>query len=396
MEKDKQLLYSPLFLKYQADFEKNPRSRVFAPLAEIYRKIGMTDKAMEILSQGIRNHPAYVMGYMGLAFCYFDLKQFNLAYTTLRPFVEENRDNLRLQKLYADACLALFKKDEALETFKYLLFMNPRDKEVAAAVVLLEEEIEANHTVIHQPIVIAQEVFDEAPVIEINFATEKLGSSPKDDFDDWKTVNLKTNEIPDKEIIKTNWQVQAPIALHLETETEHRIDASNENTEEQDLEIEFQTENETLHTPVVTHTLVDLYCGQGHLEKALEILDKILILNPYDQRTLDKKNEILLLISPAENTDQYSEIELSSEALEDQEDDNDEIYLEENSISLEDEKIELTEEEGRQQLMDLIDEKVHLEVIDTKKRPDQAALQKKYHDFLAKIQKRALDYQSRI
>ena len=274
--------------------------------------------------------------------------------------------------------------------------MNPRDKEVAAAVVLLEEEIEANHTVIHQPIVIAQEVFDEAPVIEINFATEKLGSSPKDDFDDWKTVNLKTNEIADKEIIKTNWQVQAPIALHLETETEHRIDASNENTEEQDLEIEFQTENETLHTPVVTHTLVDLYCGQGHLEKALEILDKILILNPYDQRTLDKKNEILLLISPAENTDQYSEIELSSEALEDQEDDNDEIYLEENSISLEDEKIELTEEEGRQQLMDLIDEKVHLEVIDTKKRPDQAALQKKYHDFLAKIQKRALDYQSRI
>ena len=24
------------------------------------------------------------------------------------------------------------------------------------------------------------------------------------------------------------------------------------------------------NSPVVTHTLVDLYCGQGHLEKALE------------------------------------------------------------------------------------------------------------------------------
>ena len=57
MSKDKIQLLSPLFLKYQADYEKNPRSRVFAPLAETYRKLGMTDKAMEILSQGIRFHP---------------------------------------------------------------------------------------------------------------------------------------------------------------------------------------------------------------------------------------------------------------------------------------------------------------------------------------------------
>ncbi len=134
MSKDKIQLLSPLFLKYQNDFEKNPRSRVFAPLAEAYRKLGMTDKAMEILSNGIRFHPTYTMGYLGLAFCYFDLKQFNLAYSTLRPLLESSRDNIRLQKLFSEICIELGKKEEALETLKYLLFINPIDKTVGELV----------------------------------------------------------------------------------------------------------------------------------------------------------------------------------------------------------------------------------------------------------------------
>ena len=126
MSKEKTQLLSPLFLKYQADYEKNPRSRVFAPLAETYRKLGMTDKAMEILSQGIRFHPNYVMGYLGLAFCYFDLRQYSLAYNTLKPLIETSRNNIRLQKLFAEICLELGYKEEALDTFKY--FQGSRDR----------------------------------------------------------------------------------------------------------------------------------------------------------------------------------------------------------------------------------------------------------------------------
>ena len=154
MEKENKLLFSSLFLKYQADFEKNPKSRVFAPLAEIYRKVGMTEKSMEILSQGLRIHPTYLMGYLGLSFCYYDLKQYNLAYTTLRPFVEENRDNIRLQKLYSKICIAIAKKDEALETLKYLLFINPRDREIANDVQELERELDKLSENIHRPILL--------------------------------------------------------------------------------------------------------------------------------------------------------------------------------------------------------------------------------------------------
>ena len=159
MSKEKTQLLSPLFLKYQADYEKNPRSRVFAPLAETYRKLGMTDKAMEILSQGIRFHPTYIMGYLGLAFCYFDLRQYSLAYNTLRPLVETSRDNIRLQKLFAEICLELGYREESLDTFKYLLFINPRDKEVAMQVATLESLIEEHYKPVHQPIYIPESEF---------------------------------------------------------------------------------------------------------------------------------------------------------------------------------------------------------------------------------------------
>ncbi len=347
MEKENKLLFSSLFLKYQADFEKNPKSRVFAPLAEIYRKVGMTEKSMEILSQGLRFHPTYLMGYLGLSFCYYDLKQYSLAYTTLRPFVEENRDNIRLQKLYSKICIAMAKKDEALETLKYLLFINPRDREIANDVQELERELEKLSENIHRPILLV----DNSPVdIEddiSSFQIEKLISVPKNDYDDWVSVNLGAAE--KEEPVLVEQLNEEPEEIILKAKPELKII-------EQD------------NSPVVTHTLVDLYCGQGHLEKALEVLEKILILNPNDKRTIEKKFEIQKLISPKE----------------------------ERSTIVEEQVHTKTEEAGRKQLMDLIDEHVN---IDEKIIPPQknlVGLEKKYKMFLKKIHKRALDYQARI
>jgi tetratricopeptide (TPR) repeat protein len=223
MTKSKLQLLSPLFLKYQSEFEKNPRSRVFAPLAEAYRKLGMTDKAMEILSQGIRFHPTYVMGYLGLAFCYFDIKQFNLAYSTLRPLLETNRDNLRLQKLFADICLELGKREEALEALKYLLFINPRDKDVSSLVVTIEREIDERYQTSHKPIIIPEKDLSAEDVNDQNLALfniEKLSTSSeseKNDFNDWMTVDLNSNEKKESSLneskaknseIFENWKVK--------------------------------------------------------------------------------------------------------------------------------------------------------------------------------------------
>jgi tetratricopeptide (TPR) repeat protein len=107
-----------LFEKYSKIFEANPHSTVFAPLAECFRKMGRKDKALSLLREGIKNHPDYLLGYLGLAQCYFELEQLNLAYNTLRPLIEKNRENIRLQRLFAKICEGTNHETEALESYK--------------------------------------------------------------------------------------------------------------------------------------------------------------------------------------------------------------------------------------------------------------------------------------
>lgn len=413
MSKDKIQLLSPLFLKYQSDFEKNPRSRVFAPLAETYRKLGMTDKAMEILSQGIRFHPTYVMGYLGLAFCYFDLKQYHLAYTTLRPLTENHRDNLRLLKLFADVCLELAKTEEALETLKYLLFINPKDKVVAGLVVELEKEVEERYRPQHRPIVIDEKELTHVRELKADskeelFELDILSPSnikKSDRYDDWMTVDLnQESKLPadQNEKIHTSpevtsydhWNVKKINQVHEvisspfvpdskdDVEDLRTYDVPLELERESDLDEHLETQSKKeVSAPIVTHTLVDLYCGQGHIDKALEVLEKILLLNPKDTKTINKIKELKTLVQPSEfKIEEIEEIE-DLEDLEDLED--------------------ASEEDGRRHLMNLIDEKIGpIEVAKldvTSERADSVRLiEEKLSLFLKKIQKRALDYQGRI
>ena len=453
MSKDKIQLLSPLFLKYQADYEKNPRSRVFAPLAETYRKLGMTDKAMEILSQGIRFHPGYVMGYLGLAFCYFDVKQFTLAYNTLRPLVDTSRDNIRLQKLFADVCLELNYKQEALDTYKYLLFINPRDRDVAIQVATLESLIEEQYKPIHQPIYIPESDLKTESKKSYNsdqlFDIDKLDNKPnssKADFDDWMALDLsreqKTTKAEDPyefwNLKKGETNLDSPQETPVE-KVEEKPKASTlvelaraikqEPVEpvapkihvELDLDDDDSddelTENASVSQkiPMVTHTLVDLYCGQGHMEKALEVLEKILILNPHDEKTIKKISEIKSLMGHYEEempeervVEEINVSEVKAEAK-----NFPKPYLE----ALK----ETSEEDGRKTLMSLIDQQVGPELSEAqplKKQPVAAPvkeaktskktsvatlemqkkqlLEEKLNKFLKKIQKRALDYQARL
>lgn len=330
--KDKKGLLSPLFLKYQAEYEKNPKSRVFAPLAEMYRKIGMADKAMEILARGIKFHPSYVLGYLGMASCYYDIQQFSLAYSTLKPFIEHNRDNLRLQRLFADSCVALGKKEEALDTYKYLLFILPKDKEVAELVTKIEEELHNLYKPIHRPITIP----------ESNILNERLDEeefhSPQSkiiDLDSW--VQLPLN---DKAPIKTDrlsvdpldWEMQKTKTVFEnipeEVKPEERkfsvvldLSSVSENVppskEATNTEIKLEKTEQVQQVvgpankraaPIITHTLVDLYIGQGHIEKALELLEKILLLNPNDIKTHDKIIEINQLLQDTIDSEESNQL----------------------------------------------------------------------------------------
>tara|TARA_R110000868_G_scaffold55424_8_gene172373 strand:+ start:36826 stop:37761 length:936 start_codon:yes stop_codon:yes gene_type:complete len=244
-----------LVKKFEDALAKDPSSRVFAQLGEVYRKMAMVDKAMHVYREGIKRHPSYVLGYLGLAFCYYDLDQFQLVYATLKPLVDSNRDNIRLQRLFASCCEKLNYGQEALATWKYLLFINPRDPESIAKVTALEAE----------PIAEKNEL--SAPQV---FEIDQLKASPVDDVDDWVRVDL---EKPNLDIASDSQK---------ELEKVHMISL------EDVVEITEQPEE----SPLMSLTLVDLYIAQGHVEKAMDVLEKMLELNPSDTRVKQKISEI--------------------------------------------------------------------------------------------------------
>lgn len=250
---------SPLIIKYEKALEEDPRSRVFAPLAEAYRKVGLLENAFQVLKKGLRFNPDYLLGYLTLAQCYMDRRESGLCYTTLRPLAPQYRDNIKLQKLFADSAYQTENFEEALDTYKYLLYLQPKDKEISERVQELEGKL-------HEDVLYS-------PSEEITFEIDDLKATPESDkiLDDWVQLDLNREEDYEEDDQEMEWSLEAADEIHEE--------------EIEDVEIE---EREV--TPVITHTLVDLYLQQGHKEKARELLEKILEIQPGNEETLKRLN----------------------------------------------------------------------------------------------------------
>jgi len=268
-------------------YQKNPRSKVFAPLAESFRKLGMLDDAYKILKDGIRHHPNYTLGYIVLAHCYYDQGKFELTYNTLRPIVAQNADNISLQKIFAMSCMKLGYLEEALDTYKYLLFMNPKDKFFSEQVKRLEDDLMVGHKTL------SLEQLIKAPDME------RL-PAPQGQDDDWVQVNFNQNQAAEESKTENEWVMQKPgISQHPILKEESITVRSLEDDFYADEfeeygDIEDSTPGEApVDSPIVSHTLIDLYCAQQYFDKAIELLNKILELNPKDQATNQKLQQVL-------------------------------------------------------------------------------------------------------
>jgi len=318
---------SSLLAKYTLQYQRKPRSRVFAPLAETYRKLGMYENAFKVLKDGIKHNPSYVLGYIVLANCYFDKQNYELSYNTLRPFVSDHLENLTLQKLFAGTCINLGYLEEALQTFKYLLLLNPRDTYVAEQVKLLEDDLLVSED-------------EESITPEFN---EK--GAFDDTEDQWVQVDFNRRESDTDEDVIDNWSMDDENPLD-----KFKKDIKNKNLEIKDsnLNDDYYHEDfdhdeddfDVVSDPIITHTLVDLYCKQGHYRKAIEILESILELHPKDRATKKKLKEVLTLETKINKISHDQD----DSGLETSEDDDKLLKLvEENKISLEQKSLKMLE-----------------------------------------------------
>lgn len=146
--KDKK--FEPVIYSYLKKYQEDPSSRVFAPLAEAYRKVGLVDEAIEISSEGLKFHPQFVGGRVALARALFDKRLFTEVIDELAPIIQDVPDNLVAQRLLAESYLMLGRIAEALNSYKMLLYFAPHDPETAQIVQELEAQAYEKGTLILQ------------------------------------------------------------------------------------------------------------------------------------------------------------------------------------------------------------------------------------------------------
>lgn len=94
--------------RYLRIYQENPDSRVFAPLADLYRRLGKLEEAETVCREGISRHPYYAGGRVAYAHILLDKSEWSEALTEIEAVVNFYPDNLLARKILIRVLCALF------------------------------------------------------------------------------------------------------------------------------------------------------------------------------------------------------------------------------------------------------------------------------------------------
>ena len=107
---------------------RNPRSPVFAALAEAYRKMGLLEEALEVTTKGIKHNPDYVSGLVAHSKILYELKDYRQALKFLGKANLLRPENILALRLLGHCHLKMRQYKKSLGAFKKLLIIKPTDK----------------------------------------------------------------------------------------------------------------------------------------------------------------------------------------------------------------------------------------------------------------------------
>ena len=121
---------------------KDPKSKLFVPLAEEYKKIGDIEMAMAVLTEGLKNNPGYVTAKSFLGRLLLDTGELSEAQKEFEEVIKAIPDNVLAQRKLGDIHVLQGRAQEALLFFKAVLAVNPRDLELNTLVADIEAGID--------------------------------------------------------------------------------------------------------------------------------------------------------------------------------------------------------------------------------------------------------------
>lgn len=109
--------------------EQDPDPRVFARLADAYRKEGLLDEAIQICRDGLAAHPGYAGGRAVLACALLERGALDEAEEEFRRVLEQAPEHLPALRFLGDISATQGRADEARRYYERVLRLNPGDPE---------------------------------------------------------------------------------------------------------------------------------------------------------------------------------------------------------------------------------------------------------------------------
>ncbi len=235
----------PEIERYYEKWKKDPQSRIFAQLADAYRKSGMLDEAIEICTEGLKVHPSYGSARMVLARAYQEKGKDFEAERELMEIIKNDPNNLLANRLLGDLLYKGGRVQLALERYQRVLKLTPLDREIKEILEKMEASLEASAV---------------PPPTAFEDLEQKTGEAPPEVLPEKATLISK-----------------------------------EEGGETSDATLESPDKPDRKEDAFLTETLADRYLRQGLYEQAAEIFSKMLASDPNNSHIQERLQEAILL-----------------------------------------------------------------------------------------------------
>ncbi len=285
MEKESTSFWADI-KKYEDILAKDPSSYCFAPLSELYRKLGLLDDAVAIAKQGIEAHPMYIGGFMALGRALYEKGAREEAKAALEKVVQATPENLLAQRILSHIYQDEGDLNAAERALQLLVTFNPEDTESSLALEVLRRSMSVS-TNTASSFGLTDEESEELP--DLAYHAEQVSLPDSSDPDGSLGFSDLDDDAPE------NMPVDDSFSFCEAPEASSGI------------------------LPLATVTLAELYEGQGFLDKALEVYRDLLQKDPGSQHLKEKISALTsqldgeLTQPEPQINDESSEIEAADE-----------------------------------------------------------------------------------
>lgn len=281
----------------------DPKSRVFAQLADAYRKSGMLDEAIETAKRGLEVHPTYAIAHNILGRCYLEKNMLALAVEEFQLTLRSDPQNIVGYKMLATAYERQGAVDEALKYYRMVLDLEPGEIEVAGMIEALQAKGAGAPPPEPAPVPEPAPEPQREPEPAVSAAPEPAPAMPETQPSEAATpVPAPAPAVSLPEALRETEPASQP---ELVIEREPEPFAAKQSEPELPAEPEPPAEPAAAAAAPpgdgpATPTLADIYAQQGHFEKAIEIYQGLVRDNPDDAGYKRKLDELLAKAYPDE------------------------------------------------------------------------------------------------